>query len=102
MTDRSQCAICTAKTPEKKDYFVEWNTVCTGSGKAIWQEESRVTFEVFSQVDEGHHDYIGTSTLTIPQILSNSDNNKKLHLPITGSPAAAQITVRVTWSPIDA
>ncbi|KAH9409539.1 hypothetical protein TYRP_010549, partial [Tyrophagus putrescentiae] len=98
MTDRSQCTTCLTGTVPSSTFPV-WKSICSGSGKLLFVEQSRVTFEVFDNFATGNQVFVGGASLTIPQLLSHGDNHKRLHLALVGGHIAGQINARVTFSP---
>ncbi|KAJ6225738.1 hypothetical protein RDWZM_004283 [Blomia tropicalis] len=97
--DRSSATTCKTSVITNSDY-PHWNSICTGSDALRFVEQSRVIFEVFDNFNGDRQTFLGGASITIPQLLSHGDNNKQLHLALSGGLIASQINCRITWTPI--
>jgi len=99
ISNRHNCVVYCTNHPVYNSRTPVWNSVCAGSGKYLFAKGSRVTFEIFDHQGTGQNIFMGGASFTIPNMLKNGDNNKKITLPLSGAHTGGKMQVRVTYTP---
>ena len=96
--DRHTCVSCSTNVATSTNH-PNWHSVCAGSGKYMFVDQSRVSIEVWDHHGQGNNVFMGGASLTIPQMLNHGDNHREINLSLTGGHASGQVTTRITWTP---
>ena len=67
MIDRSKCTTCSTPILPNTMYAV-WNSICEGSDRLVFIDQSRVTFEVFDNYETGSQLFLGGASMTRQQL----------------------------------
>ncbi|KAH9395557.1 hypothetical protein TYRP_020584 [Tyrophagus putrescentiae] len=97
--NRASCVTCVTN-PVNNSLNPVWNSVCAKSGKHLFVQESRVSIELWDNhgVGAANKVFLGGVSLTIPQLLSQGDSHRELHLSLAGGVASGLLNFRVTWT----